>query len=252
MARKKKKPHRKMIWMNFLPVLINKGRENDLEYYSDTSKPVGSYLVLSLFVILLSFFILLNAISTRTEVKSRAVMDSLLSTFRTTDQSSRTAETLLSRLGATPEPEELVDEMQRLWVTELPVTEIEVFTDGQTMQLRLPANMIFPGGSALLRKDRRSLLTDVAQVLAMEALGFSNELELLVGTDWQVGKELDLEANNLEIARAVEFVEELIASGAPRETVSIGIREGDGKELEFRFFVRSKASVRIEFEQYSE
>ena len=50
----------------------------------------------------------------------------------------------------------------------------------------------------------------------------------------------------------MEFAEELIASGAPRETVSIGIREGDGKELELRFFVRSKASVRIEFEQYSE
>ena len=50
----------------------------------------------------------------------------------------------------------------------------------------------------------------------------------------------------------MEFAEELIANGAPRETVSIGVREGDGKELEFRFFVRSKARVRIEFEQYSE
>ena len=241
-----------MIWINFLPDSINQGSESDLEYYSDTSKSGGSYLVISLFLLLLAFFIFLNAISTRTEVKSRAVMDSLLSTFRTTGQSARTAETPFSHLGATPEPGELVDEMRRLWVTEFPVAEIEVFTDGQTMRLRLRANMIFPGGRALLRKDRRRLLADVAQVLAMEALGFSNELELLVGTDWRVGKELDLEANNLEIARAVEFAEELIASGAPRETVSIGIREGDRKELEFRFFVRSKASVRIEFEQYSE
>ena len=241
-----------MIWMKVLPTFIDKESQKDLEYYSDTSKYGGSYLVLSLFIILLSLFILLNAISTRTEVKSRAVMDSLLSIFRTTGQSARSAETPLSRLGATPEPEELVDEMRRLWVSEVPVAEIEVFTDGQTMRLRLPANMIFPGGRALLRKDRRRLLADVAQVLAVEVPDFNNELELLVGTDWRVGKELDLESNNLEIARAVEFAEELIASGAPRETVSIGVREGDGKELEFRFFVRSKASVRIEFEQYSE
>ncbi len=238
--------------MNLLPIFIDQGSENDLEYYSDTSKAGGSYLLLSLFILLLAFFIIINAISTRTEVKSLAVMDSLHSTFRTTGQSARTAETPLSRLGATPEPEELVEEMRRLWVTEVPVAEIEDFTDGQTMRLRLPANMIFPGGRALIRKDRRRLLIDVAQVLAVEAPDFSNELELLVGTDWRVGKELDLEANNLEIARAVEFAEELIANGAPRETVSIGIREGDRKELEFRFFVRSKASVRIEFEQYSE
>tara|TARA_B100000676_G_scaffold304564_1_gene357079 strand:+ start:1101 stop:1862 length:762 start_codon:yes stop_codon:yes gene_type:complete len=253
MVRKtKKKLHRKIIWMNLLPVLINQGSEVDLEYYSDTSKSGGYYLILSLFILLLSFFILLNSISTRTEVKSRAVMDSLLSTFRTTGQSALTAETPFPHLGATPEPGELVDEMRRLWVTEFPVAEIEVFTDGQAMRLRLPANMIFPGGRALLRKDRRRLLLDVAQVLAVETPELSNELELLVSTDWRVGKELDLEANNLEIARAVEFVEELIANGAPRETVSIGIREGDGKELEFRFFVRRKASVRIEFEQYSE
>ena len=241
-----------MIWINSLPVLINQGIGNDREYYPDTSKSGGSFLVLSLFLLLLAFFILLNAISTRTEVKSRAVMDSLLTTFRTTGQSAPTAEILFSRLGATREPEELVDAMRHLWVNEVPVAEIEVFTDGRTMQLRLPANMIFPGGRALLRKDRRRLLTDVAEVLAVEAPGFSNELELLVSTNWRVGEELDLEANNLEIARAVKFAEELIASGAPRDTVSIGIREGDGKELEFRFFVRSKASVRIEFEQYSE
>ncbi len=235
-----------------MPILINKGSENDLEYYPDTSKSGGSYLVLSLFLLLLAFFILLNAISTRTEVKSRAVMDSLLSTFQTTGQSGPTAETFLSRIGATPGPEALVDEMRRLWATGVPVAEIEVFTDGRTMQLRLPANTIFPGGRALLRKDRRRLLVDVARVLAVEAPGFSNELELLVGTDWRVGKELNLKANNLEIARAVEFAEELIASGAPRDTVSIGIREGDGRELEFRFFVRSEARARVEFEQYSE
>ena len=59
--------------------------------------------------------------------------------------------------------------MRRLWVTEVPVAEIEVFTDGRAMQLGLPANMMFPGGRAVLRKDRRRFLADVAQVLAMEA-----------------------------------------------------------------------------------
>lgn len=179
-------------------------------------------------------------------------MDSLLSTFRVTDSSSRTAETLLSRLGANPEPEELVDEMRRLWVTAVPIAEVEILTDGRTMQLRLPANMIFPGGASLLRKDRRDLMRDVAGVLGTEAPGYSNELELLIGTNWKVGEVFDLQANNLEIARAVRFANELIDSGAPKDAVSIGVREGDGRELEFRFFVRSKAIARVEFLQDSE
>lgn len=232
--------------------MTNQYDQAETEYSIDSGKTTGSYLVLSLFLLLLAFFILLNSISTRTEVKSRAVMDSLLSTFQTSDDSSRSAQTFLSRLGATPEPEELVDEMRRLWVTAVPVSEVKVLTDGRTMQLRLPANMIFPGGQALLRKDRRRLLGNVANVLSTVAPGFSNELELLIGTNWRVGEILDPEANNLEISRAIEFANELIASGAPRDTVSIGIREGDGRELEFRFFVRSKAVARVEFQQYSE
>ncbi len=179
-------------------------------------------------------------------------MDSLLSTFRVVDQSSRSAQTFLSRLGATPEPEELVSEMRRLWLTAIPVARVEVLTDVRTMQMRLQANTIFPGGEALLRKDRRQLMQNVATVLATESDGYSNEMELLIGTDWKAGDVFDLKANNLEIARAVEFADELIASGAPQDSVSIGIREGDGRELEFRFFVRSKAIARVEFSQFSE
>lgn len=232
--------------------MINIDDQNSREDSIESVKPAGSYLVISLFILLLAFFIILNVISTRTEVKSRAVMDSLHSTFRTVENSTHSAQIFLSNLGATPEPEQLVDEMRRLWVAAVPIAEVEVLTDGRTMQLRLPANMIFPGGKALLRKDRRRLLGNVASVLAAVAPGYSNELELLIGTNWRAGEKLDFDVNNLEISRAVEFAKELIASGAPRDTVSIGIREGDGRELEFRFFVRSKAMARVEFQQFSE
>lgn len=204
--------------------------------------------MLSLFLLLLAFFILLNAISTRTEVQSQAVINSLLSTFRSTERSD-SAEVFISTLGSTPEPEELIREMKRLWVTAVPVTQVEVMTDGRSMQMRLPANAIFPGGESLLRKDRRDLLRTVAQVLATEPPGYSNELELLIGTSWQVGQPLRLEGDNLEIARAVAFVQELVGAGAPADAVSIGVREGDGRELQFQFFVRSKASAKVEFLQ---
>ena len=114
--------------------MINLDDQNSREDSIESVKPAGSYLVLSLFLLLLAFFILLNAISIRTEVKSRAVMDSLLSTFRTVESSTQSAQTFLSSLGATPEPEQLVDKMRRLWVTAVPIAEIEVLTDGRTMQ----------------------------------------------------------------------------------------------------------------------
>ena len=227
-------------------------KQTELEDNTDQQKISGCYLILSLFILLLAFFILLNAISNRTEVKSQAVMDSLLSTFRTIEDSSQSVQTLSFLLGATPEPEDLVHEMRQLWVNAIPIVEVKLLRDGKSMRLRLPANMIFAGGAALLRKDRRSLITNVASILATEAPGFANEIELLVGTEWRAGKEFDLKTNNLEIQRLVEFVGELISHGAPPASVSIGVHERGGKEFELRFFVRSKAIAKTDFRKYSE
>ncbi|MEC7204999.1 MAG: flagellar motor protein MotB, partial [Pseudomonadota bacterium] len=66
--------------------------QTELETKNNQQKAAGYYLILSLFLLLLSFFILLNSISNITEVKSRAVMNSLLSTFRT-EVSSQSAQT---------------------------------------------------------------------------------------------------------------------------------------------------------------
>jgi hypothetical protein len=232
--------------------LTDFNKQTELEGNTDQQKISGCYLILSLFILLLAFFILLNAISNRTEVKSQAVMDSLLSTFRPIEDSSQSVQTLSFLLGATPEPEDLVHEMRQLWVNAIPIVEVKLLRDGKSMRFRLPANMIFTGGAALLRKDRRDLIKNIASILATEAPGFANELELLVGTDWRAGKEFDLKINNLEIQRLVEFVGELISQGAPPASVSIGVHERGGKEFELRFFVRSKAPSKTDFRKYTE
>ena len=115
-------------------------KQTELEGNTDQQKISGSYLILSLFILLLAFFILLNAISNRTEVKSRAVMDSLLSTFRTIEDSSDSVQTLSSLLGATPEPEDLVNEMRQLWVNAIPIAEVrERILRRIYQKLRIPA-----------------------------------------------------------------------------------------------------------------
>ena len=93
-------------------------------------------MVLSLFLLLLAFFILLNSISTREEVKSRAVLSSLSSTFRITVERGTTGEIFVSTLGANPEPEDLIEEMTRVGVTAIPVTRVEVLTPGLPEEIR--------------------------------------------------------------------------------------------------------------------
>ena len=206
-------------------------------------------MILSLFLLLLAFFILLNAISTTTEVKSRAVIDSLISTFQSRVEATQTAQIFVSSLGTPPQPEELIGEMERLWVSELPVAEVNVLTKGRMMQMRLPANKVFPGGKALVRKDRRFLLENMASVIATQAPGYVNEIELLIGVDWRAGEALDVGPANLEVSRAIALVRTIVEAGAPAESISMGVREGDGRELRLRFHVREAGKARIDFHQ---
>ncbi len=198
---------------------------------------------------LLAFFILLNAISTREEVRSRAVMNSLISTFRSTVERSRTAEIFVSTLGPTPTPEELLEEVERLWVTAIPVTRVEVLTPGRAMQMVVPANKLYPGGEVPLRKDREDLIRNVARVLSTHPPGFVNELEIVLGSEDVTPESLKGKGGRLPLARAVEFAESLVAAGAPPDTISVGVRPGDRRRVRLRFYVRREGRARIDFEE---
>src|SRR3546814_20817300 len=89
---------------------------------SDWSSDVCSsdLLFLSVFLLLLAFLILLNAISTFEETKSRAVMDSMSSTFRSAADARGSAEIYVSNLGTRPNPAEGLEAMGRLWLTATP------------------------------------------------------------------------------------------------------------------------------------
>ena len=227
--------------------MINSNDQSGTEPNIEASKKSGMYLVLSLFILLLSFFILINGISTRTEVKSSAVMDSVLSTFSVTDSSSNYPSMLVSKPDTIGEPEQFINDMRRVWIAELPFTKIKFITNGRLMRFVVPIHSIFYSDSSLIRKDRKQLINQISEVLATESVGFKNEVEILIGNKWQIGEKPNFGTDNLEIIRAIRFVKELERGGAPRDSISIGIREGSEEEMEFRFFGRSRETNGIEF-----
>ena len=93
------------------------------DFNSKDSGPVkdsGPILFLGLFLLLLAFFILLNSLATREEIRTRAVINSLLLTFQAPEEETTSTEIYISALAPVPEPEELVDELERIWVASIP------------------------------------------------------------------------------------------------------------------------------------
>ena len=163
---------------------------------------------LSLFLLLLAFFILLTAISTREETKSRRVLSSVAATFKTQVIPDNTAQILISTIGPVPEPEEVVDDIERLWVTAIPIAKVEALTRGRTLQLSIPATEIFVGGEATLRADRKDLLRATGYALAARLEGFTAQLRFTIPVDelQQVFPATASNAARLEEERAAAII----------------------------------------------
>lgn len=237
-------------------------------------KDTGPLLFLSLFLLLLAFFILLNSLATLQETKSRAVITSLAATFRTEVVPDATAQVLISTLGPVPQPEEVVAEIERLWLTAVPVAEVETLTPGRTLQIELSVFDLFVGGEQTLRADRRELLRATARALAARIEGHkalmtlttgSESLEALVlrGTETAAtASEADdvvdiadpaadlreatvTDDRRLPFLRATILARSLVDAGAPPDGLSVGVREGAPLRVRMRFDVVEEASARL-------
>lgn len=240
-------------------------------------KDTGTLLFLSLFLLLLAFFILLNSLATLVETRSRAVLSSVSATFRTERISDISAEILVSTLGETPEPAEVLAEVERLWITAVPITKVETVTAGDDMILELPAMQVFVGAEPRVRADRLDLINATASALAARLRGFTVIAQITffvedMGDDYtppaaarreaerRVDSPVDLddpgadllpasamEGLPLAMARADRMARVLTDAGAPPDGLQVGLREGDPRKLRFRFFVRDADAARLTF-----
>lgn len=241
-------------------------------------RETGPLLFLSLFLLLLAFFILLNALSTFEERKTRAVISSVAATFQTDTEQVSSAQILISTLGPVPLPQEVLEDVERLWVTAVPLARIDRLTDGRLLELAVPLTELFVGGEAAVRLDRDDLMRATAQALAAKPVGFVTHLrialpapDLTAVRDRPTGLtsegaaeapvDIDdpgaalaarpvLGSEHLPFARAGEIARTLVAAGAPPDTISVGLRHDTGTRLRLRFDILAEDAAQVTFRPY--
>ncbi len=203
---------------------------------------------LSLFLILLAFFILLNALATVEETKARKALTSVASTFRSVVDFETRAQLLISDLGPAPEAQKVMEALEQLWVTAVPIAKVEKLTNGQVMQMTIPVNQLFLGGKAVLRADRETLFGQTGLLLALKAKGGVTEAEVVFGTRRTDGTLADPEGR-LAAERAGVIAGALVEHGAPPERLGVGLREADPATLRVRFENREEVRSQVTFKQ---
>lgn len=211
----------------------------------------GHLIFLSLFLLLLAFFILLNALSTIEETKTRKVLTSVATTFRSVVDTETKTQILISDLGPTPDPHEVLGVLERLWVTSAPITRVEKLTRGQVMHLTLPVNELFLGGTASFRADCETLFDCTSLLLGLKSSGVVTEVQVVLGVspDQEAMSSAD---GRLAVERASKIAAAFVNHETPEDRISVGVQGGDPKSLRVRFEIRDASQAQVTFRKGDE
>ena len=210
--------------------------------------------VLSLYLLLLAFFVLLLNLSRAEEFRKRAVSESLSSAFAGKESAgpgypafTAIGGDLLADAGYQREIGELVK-------SAVPLAQVKVVKAGHVLRARLPVASLFAPRSPLLRSTVQEKLRRVAQALARTPPGIHYDLDIIFGTDGDTDGNTDgggADGPSLPALRAGRFAQELQSGGAPPGTVAAGIERGNPHwvELVFRLRLHKEASLWSDPEQ---
>lgn len=212
-------------------------------------KDSGNYIVLllSLNLILLAFFILLNALSNFETSKTHAVLDSVNRAFRGPIQTPRDAISVSASLGVLPLPQDLTNEIGSLFESFVPNARIKSKARATVMTVELPADEVFRPGTPDIRPERRVLIRRLARALMRDPGGVMKyELAFEHGT----ASAASLGAANRDTARFAQRGETmaryLIRQSIPSTALSVGLRPGAPDTVWFVLRVRTEAAPSVQ------
>ena len=193
-------------------------------------------LLLSLKLILLAFFILMNALSEFETSRKAAVLESVNHAFRGSIQTPREAISIDASLGLLPLPENLVNEVGSLFDSFVPEAKAKRKERATVMSVEMPAKALFRPGEAQCRPERKILIRRLARAMMQEP-GGARKYELafehgIAGGESGVEGETGA-ARERAVRRAESIGRYLIQQSIPPAILSIAVTPGEPDIVRF-------------------
>jgi len=195
------------------------------------------FVFLSLFVLVLAFFIVLVSISTVEATKSKAVMQSLTSTFQAMVPAGAEPSDFTAKEGEILGGSAFQEKITGLFATAFQVAKVEIVKPGRLMQVEMPAGTLFADREARVRPTAHPFLDRVVAALGARPPGLRFDMEFVIGAGRPPDRMLPVD-QSLEMARAGAFAREMLTRGAPPANLSIGLQPGGADAVTIRFYVR--------------
>lgn len=180
-------------------------------------------LFLSLYLVLLAFFILLVSLSEGVSRDSREILDGLSSRFAGAEvvRPARFA----SDLGDVVTPAEYLDRIGTVYETAIPAAKVSVVSPGRLMVLDLHVDSLFAHDTETLRPAQRRAIAQLVAALSSPPPGMRYAVEASFGIAAPEG--LMPVADHRAFRRAAIVAAAFAEEGAPPGTVAAALEIGD-------------------------
>jgi hypothetical protein len=187
--------------------------------------------VLSLYLLLLAFFVVLNTMSRVVDVRLQAVSGSLNETFAAVGIPSDRAVRFTSNESELLGDAAFLRRLGSLIKTEFSIAKVTETTAGRLLEVTIAQNELFVSDANVIVPQRRPLIDNVAAALRTSRSEWFYDVEILAGAE---------PGNGLAMARAGSLANFFVASGVEGRRVLAGLVRGDPGSLRLRFHVRSR------------
>ncbi len=193
--------------------------------------------LLSLKLLLLAFFILLNALSVIEEDKQRVVIDSVSQAFDGRIQAYRNLSEQAAGAGQLSGAKELATALADLLDSTLPAIRLREGASNSEVRIELPASMLFTKNATELNPGRDLMLQRLAKaLLTQNKNGVSFQTEVRHGVPADALQRFDeIQGRSVELARLGHLAQLLVKAGLPEEQISSGLEIGRPGAIFFSF-----------------
>ncbi len=200
-------------------------------------------LFVSLYVVILAFFILLTANSQFDAEKTESVMDSVNKAFAMQVQTDTTFTD--PSVGDEMSVQMVFDDIQQSVMSLVPMKEMDILTDGNRMVMTMETDSLFYPTDRNIRQDRAEFFDRLVQTLGKwQDDGSQIAVHFLQTLERQAAEDMTAQ-NQIEVARAGNFARTVENRGIAPENVRIGIHQGDAQLLHFEFIVQTFNPARM-------
>lgn len=203
------------------------------------SKDLGaSQIFLSLFLLLLAFFVFLNSISSYEETKSYRVAKSVRANFPNLSGQGDSADVLGQKENNELSPN-AVKRIEQAFRFVLPNIKLNRSSETKSIQINIPLSRLFNKNNGLPRKKAQVFLQNLSKILTDTEKTQPLSAEIFFG--------YKPSSNGVELDRRLKLkisfvIETMLKAGVPQGFVSIGLEPNDLNKLRFKITKRSNHS----------